>query len=129
LKNGSARTRLPVAVKMALARAGRIGGKAGSPNPLGCIGLQVMHLDLGWRLGEAHHGMLIVIGLHHAALFERDLLRHELAQAIDNSALDDVIRRAGIDDLTSHIGSHPNLVDLHFVSGIDFDFGHFGKIS
>src|SRR5579871_2716658 len=34
---GSERTRLPVAVKMALATAGRIGGRAGSPRPVGLL--------------------------------------------------------------------------------------------
>src|SRR5690348_3711860 len=37
LESGSERTRLPVAEKIALAIAGRIGGSAGSPNPVGLL--------------------------------------------------------------------------------------------
>jgi hypothetical protein len=58
--NGSLRGRLPVAEKMALATAGRIGGMEGSPNPVG--GLfdfsQCTSISLGRRLGTVQdlHG-------------------------------------------------------------------------
>ncbi len=73
--------------------------------------------------------MLMEISLLHAAFFDRDLLGHQLAQAVDYRALHDVLGGGGIDHLAADIGADPHLVDLHLIGGADTDFGDFGEIS
>ena len=66
--SGSERMRSPVAAKIALQTAGRIGGSAGSPRPVGGLsGLQEVHLDLRRRLRHADQRVLVEVALHRAA--------------------------------------------------------------
>ena len=83
--------------KIALQTAGRIGGSAGSPRPVGrVVGRYEVHVDHRRRLAHAHQRELVEVALHRAAVFDRDLLRHQLGEPVDHRALHLVdARRSG----------------------------------
>lgn len=87
------------------------------------------YLDLARRLGHPHWQEFIQVALHRPSSVYRDLVAHELAQSIDDCALNLVDGVGRINDLTPDITGRPDLVDPYFVGPIDTDLRNFGEIS
>src|SRR5215471_11704287 len=71
----------------------------------------------------------MIVALLHSAVLERDLLRHELAEAIDHGALAQAVSSTRIDNVAADIASDPDLVDLHLLVRADRDLRHFGEVA
>ena len=72
---GRVRIRLPVAAKTALTMAGRTGGRAGSPRPVGPFSERCQKMSMAGTGGSGGAGAGVV-GLLDAAAGEGDLLHH-----------------------------------------------------
>src|SRR5689334_12322484 len=87
-----------------------------------------MNLDLR-SIAHANHLMLVVVRLHNLAAFERNLLEHQLAQAIDDGSLDLGLGAARIDDLAADIPAGPHLMNLQTVLVAHANFCHMSEIA
>jgi hypothetical protein len=80
-----------------------------------------VHFDDGRRLRHAHRGEVVEVALDDAPFVDGDLVGHELAEAVDDGALDLVDRVARIDDLRADVDGAPDLRYAHGVVGAHFD--------
>src|SRR5208282_2892323 len=71
-----------------------------------------MHFN---RRGLRHAQRLecVEIGLHDAAIFNRDLLIQGLAESVKDAALRDVQGGARVDDMAADVADGPHFVDFH----------------
>ena len=130
LDSGILRTRCPVAAKMALHTAGASGGKAGSPEPGDReVGLQEMHIDARWRLGQADQRVVAKIALHDAAALDVELGVHQRPERVDHRALDLVLGAAEVDDLAADVGDDGDAIDFEFALPRNGHLGHLGHIA
>src|SRR5262245_48118984 len=83
------------------------------------IGDMEMRVDLGRDLCMPHERKLVIVALHGAAAFERDVLGHKLTEAINNGTLRLGHRAAGINNLPPDIEHRPHFVDFQSLVRVD----------
>src|SRR5688572_18053474 len=92
------------------------------------VGLQPVRLDHGRRLCGPQQRHLMQVGLCHLPALHRDLL-HQVADALDHTALYQVLGVHRVDDLAADVARHPHLVDLDPLVGAHRHFGHFREVA
>jgi hypothetical protein len=71
--------------------------------------------------------VLVEIRLHHSALFERDLLAHQLAQTVNDRTLHHALGCAGIDDVVSISAATQVLFTFTLLLGLTLTFATSAK--
>ena len=84
-----------------------------------------MDFDIRRRLRHAQRRIFVEIALDGAAAIDGDFAGHELAQTVNDGALDLIEGVAGIDDLATNVTGDPDFVDLQLIAGSDADLGDF----
>jgi len=126
--NGSSRTRLPVAAKTALYRAGAIGGRPGSPTPAGGASLFTMCMSM-WR-GARSCARSDNCGncSGRSPRSSLNFAEQRQTRAKDCRSLELVADVVGADG-GSGVDRGPHIWNVHLSPAVDFDLNHGRNIS
>ena len=93
------------------------------------VGDAEVDVDHGRRLADADQRELVEVALHRAAVLDRDFLRHQFRESVDDRALHLISRHARVDDLPADIANHPHLVHAQGVVVAQRDLGDLREVA